>query len=990
MSSSGPSVTLQEFCTGLGYSDSPGFYMISEPVSTLPTSVENSKEKLGVDAVYGTHQAHGQRFKPIVYFKKYSDEDGESLKQIYNNVWNEGQATLLIVVFPDRAKIYNCTRKPIEDRQEDIDEYQRLLDTLDLYEKSLEETPDVDSYKRPNIESRNFWRERRGEFDQANRVDQHLLTNLENLKNNLTDELSIGYTNNLIIRSLFLLYLQDRDIIQDSFYQTRFNCRGYREVLENKEDTYELFDEVKSRLNGDIFQYDENEYGSVTSEHLLIISRFLNGINLRTGQTRLFPYRFDLIPIELISSIYEHFVGESDTGGTYYTRPEMADYMIDELLSEDLHEHQRIVDPTCGSGVFLVNAFSRLVEHEKRNSDAVDLETLTEFLTHRLHGYDNNHEAVQITTFSLYLKLLEYVDDSIIWDDGFELPSLIGNSIHCDDFFEVSESEKFDLIIGNPPWGSLSQIRSSAKEYLDDSGHSIGNNESAQAFMWKAYENLDPEGEVCFAVPARSILFHRQSTAVQFREKFFEQASVDTIANLAPLRRTLFENATNPAAIVTFGRKALNGRDSIRYLTPKTFDVGILRSIPVDADHDVKFLSSHYQNFEYVWKTAMWGGSADLNLMMKLESLPSINDLVDSREWLIGNGFEAGSSTYEQTHSPELAELPHLRTSQVEPYYVPEDGLVEYGAEPYFKHPRDLSLYEPPVITVRATATRRNREPGASRGIKSAFHEHSVSYRSRIVGIVGLETDHDILRILNLVLNSSLAQYWLFLSTVGWGIARPTLRQEEILSVPLPLDNLIERKEELLSIDSRIRELIENSVRDERYKEHIEQLDNILFECYDLSEIEKKLIESRVSTSIDFYHERNDSKAVEAANDELLRQYGEIICDNVNKFLEFSDVSLQPIIYSSSNLIKPLNLITLQLSEGESQPELVDRNIVLEEKLQALDSAESNNSLYQRRIVEIYQENSIHIIKPNEVRFWSVAAAINDAPEIVGELLDRA
>ncbi|EFW92325.1 type I restriction-modification system, M subunit, putative [Haladaptatus paucihalophilus DX253] len=253
-----------------------------------------------------------------------------------------------------------------------------------------------------------------------------------------------------------------------------------------------------------------------------------------------------------------------------------------------------------------------------------------------------------------------------------------------------------------------------------------------------------------------------------------------------------------------------------------------------------------------------------------------------------------------------------------------------------------------------------------------------------------METDHDILRILNLVLNSSLAQYWLFLSTVGWGIARPTLRQEEILSVPLPLDNLIERKEELLSIDSRIRELIENSVRDERYKEHIEQLDNILFECYDLSEIEKKLIESRVSTSIDFYHERNDSKAVEAANDELLRQYGEIICDNVNKFLEFSDVSLQPIIYSSSNLIKPLNLITLQLSEGESQPELVDRNIVLEEKLQALDSAESNNSLYQRRIVEIYQENSIHIIKPNEVRFWSVAAAINDAPEIVGELLDRA
>lgn len=600
MSFAGSPVTLQEFCTELGYAESSGFYTLSQPVSNLPASIVNAKDKLGVDAVYGTHSGPNDRFKPVIYFKEYSDGQETSLSQIYNNVWNEGIATLLLVVFPDRVKIYNCTQSPVENAQEDIDKSQRLLETLELYEQSLKEAQKLNTYNRPNIESRNFWRAHHEEFDRGNRVDQHLLENLEHLKNKLTKDLSLKYTNNLIIRSIFILYLEDRNIISDSIFQREFGCEEYREVLNDKEDTYKLFNAVEGRLNGDIFRYDDDEYDSVTTDHLHEVRAFLNGQNLKTGQMRLFPYRFDLIPIELISSIYEHFVGESDRGGTFYTRPEMADYVLDEVLKKPIDNYEKIIDPTCGSGVFLVSAFSRIVESKRRSGETIDGDTLKRILSNRLYGFDNNPEAVRITTFSLSLKLIEYLDRSDIWTNEFELPTLIGNSVRYTDFFNVSDNDTFDLIIGNPPWGSLSNIDSNAEAYLNERGLSIGGNEAAQAFMWKALANLSENGEACLAVPIQKVLLYQQSNIRAFRQHFFDKATLKEVVNLSPLRDNLFKNSRNAAAIINFSNSSDRREEPVRYITPKMFNVEILRSIPIDAGYDVKYISKDRMDLKYI------------------------------------------------------------------------------------------------------------------------------------------------------------------------------------------------------------------------------------------------------------------------------------------------------------------------------------------------------------------------------------------------------
>ena len=86
-----------------------------------------------------------------------------------------------------------------------------------------------------------------------------------------------------------------------------------------------------------------------------------------------YAYRFDLIPIELISSIYEKFYstkpGQQRDDGSYYTPAALVEFTLSQTLDEEqLAKRPRIMDPACGSGIFLVEAFRRIVRHRIKQS----------------------------------------------------------------------------------------------------------------------------------------------------------------------------------------------------------------------------------------------------------------------------------------------------------------------------------------------------------------------------------------------------------------------------------------------------------------------------------------------------------------------------------------------------------------------------------------------------------------------------------------------
>jgi hypothetical protein len=158
-----------------------------------------------------------------------------------------------------------------------------------------------------------------------------------------------------------------------------------------------IFGYVKRVFNGSLFPDSITSESSRYSDGFIqIINNFLNGEEIRTGQRVLgfWAYDFSVIPIETISAIWESFLGEQGklreahgdgdskrATGAYYTPLHLAELTVDIALediekktSKPIHE-LKILDPACGSGVFLVSLFCRIAEsfyRETKNTKGID------------------------------------------------------------------------------------------------------------------------------------------------------------------------------------------------------------------------------------------------------------------------------------------------------------------------------------------------------------------------------------------------------------------------------------------------------------------------------------------------------------------------------------------------------------------------------------------------------------------------------------------
>ena len=191
-------------------------------------------------------------------------------------------------------------------------------------------------------------------------------------------------------------------------------------------------------------------------------------------------YDFNIIPIKIISSIYELFFHLSDVGdddkGTYYTPLHLVDNLLDEVYPWEWdYEQISIIDPSCGSGIFLVEAYRRIVCR-----------------------WMQKNNVSQITNSQL---------NEILKDCIFEL---VNTNLIVSDFFDEKLNDKlikYDIIIGNPPWQS--QLTKSAIEYLKFSNHLVGDKQIAQAFSIKCATICKDNGVVCLLMPSKGFLFNR-------------------------------------------------------------------------------------------------------------------------------------------------------------------------------------------------------------------------------------------------------------------------------------------------------------------------------------------------------------------------------------------------------------------------------------------------------------------------------------------------
>jgi len=174
--------------------------------------------------------------------------------------------------------------------------------------------------------------------------------------------------------------------------------------------------------------------------------------------------------------------------GSYYTPIPIVQEMIDlSFRYLDMANVAMIVDPCCGSGNFLIHL--ALFLQDKLMAAGYGRVEVEKKLAQMLVGYDNDPVAVLLTQMNL----------SLLFKSAELIPQL--QIVHCDTLQELS-GQKYDLIIGNPPWGyqfSPHQARQLARCY--QTAPANGKIESFNLFIEWAINHVNDSGMISYVLP---------------------------------------------------------------------------------------------------------------------------------------------------------------------------------------------------------------------------------------------------------------------------------------------------------------------------------------------------------------------------------------------------------------------------------------------------------------------------------------------------------
>ncbi len=1058
--------TFSNLITRLDYASSRNFISIHTPKSSIPAEFEiiwrETREKFQIDAIYFVANA------PVIYFKRFETFNREDIADLHRNVWSQSQVPLIFVVMPNDIRIYSGYEVPaLISSSRGLKEPTRLESK---FNQKVGELSDgiwerLEIFTRTAIESGSFWRDYSQYFRKETRVDRTLLANLRYIRQELIKikKLRPEHAHSLIGRSIFALYLQDRGVLstdENSFFAERYkksNYTCYTDLLTSYEHTYDFFEFLHGRFNGDMFPVTEEEKEAVTLEHLVALQKLFT-VDQQTGGQMLFfwAYNFKFVPIELISSIYEEFLHQEESGknGAYYTPPMLVEFMLNQTMPwTDTNYKLRLLDPACGSGIFLVEAYRRLVERWRTlHGPKISFKILAELLTASIHGIDINRQALRVAAFSLYLAMLDYLEPKSIWMDVHFSP-LLGTNLIEGDFFDeknLFNDLKFDLIIGNPPWES--RLTAHAQNFLLARKASVGDKQIVQAFLLHAPDFCDPDGQIALLCSSKSILFNRSRKNIAFRNFFFKQFNVKTIFDFSALRRSLFEKGIAPAAAVFYTLQKVIPTGTIFYGAPKPtsisrplaaiiIEASDLKQIPIrEVWHSIEDMERKQEKKQHrveqkkmffcensggdeleddeasdhainIWKVALWGTSHDHILLQVLNNYPSLREVIKERNWYSKGGFNrSGPGKLERCLWLDNA------------YYLETKDLVRYGIDPkWLENSSEGNLYYrggdparfkgPLMLFKRGQAQRR---PSA------AYLNIDCTYADSITGIAGPVLDSELLKALTALLNSELAQYYLFLTSASWGVEREEIKAGELRSLPFPfleidnqeiqkiaelVDNLAEEyiKKENIKKDQRentnifIEKINEELMVIEKEIGELEvTLDNHIYACFHLSEQEIRLIRETVEYTIGFFNSPDGSLAQKKPTIEMRMSYAKAYIEAINFYLEPVGKKMVAIIYDDETAPLLINKL-FSVNINNSMPEVQicalggDVRRVLF-RLQRVSDEPIGRGIFHRRSFRLYDkiEDALFVIKPAEQRLWTTSAALSDAEETVIEMLHSA
>ena len=887
--------------------------------------------------------------------------------------WNKGSAPLLWVVEPSQTTLYNGFAEP----QPGGSVAKARLDTFHHNGTTVAPRTGLglaDLSTRAGLlamETGTFWHQEK-RINRRHAVDARLLSDIASLERELRHAgLSVDRAQGLIGRAIFAQYLIDRGIIAESFLREEFDGASLPDILGNRPEANRLFRLLVEKFNGDMFP---STGVMPAGEHLEHVASFLKGE--ATGQGSLLPYRFDLIPVELISAIYEQFVhsaedDHADKLDIHYTPLAAVSLIMDEVM-QDVSGQEKVLDITCGSGVFLVEALRRLVDAKaKARSGKRTRAMVRQALEQQVFGVDQSEAAIQVAAFSLYLAALEFDPDP--WNEaGLQFAPLRGKTLHVSDAHHVDLPTKFDIIVGNPPWTYGGKSATADRRSQGWSGAKSPRGQSFD-FANRAKEFARDNARFGMLLSANPF-FATSETGRRAAQELVQSLSPVTLIDLSS-QKWLFRNAQMPAmGLIARYRPQQELERMALVRVPWSHAAKSGHTLKV-ASSDVKMLSlESWRRNPALFKSGFVGRLHDHLL---LEDLFERYRPLKDRLAAVGTGFHLGLTRGNRSADATfLNDMPLLDKTWLRRFSLRTADLPQFE-EQTAEHPRDPRIYRAPLLIVRENLRKSPRPVVAVADTDVVYTKsfYSVSFRREHGNLANLLAG---------ILSSSYAAWHLYVAGPDLGVWKRRVLEGTANAVPMP--NLVEAEATTSGrrVADIVKEFQQRRGEDDPADDDYEELDAAVAELYGFGASERMVIQDGLlRASWDWQEGWLESDR--PVGTEHLKAYAKAFVSKFDAWFHAAKKrSLCATVYEATAL-EPIRVIRFVLQRKAPPAEVCSAASgtsmaqVLADACTRLNEPSAMGDFTRNGEVWLESKNEIVIAKPSARRHWLAVNALADA-----------
>jgi hypothetical protein len=820
-------------------------------------------------------------------------------------------------------------------------------------------------------------------------------------------------------RALFLRFLRDRKIVRSSELSSICpNAKTFGDCFRDVQNSVATCRWLDETFNGDLLPLS-GSYSAVfrRAKEQTKGKLFLHLQAVLEGWKHVGPDAFQLridwgdldfvhIPIGVLSQVYENFSRiwdsqQSEQTSVYYTPKNIARYLVDDAFEGVTGKKAaRILDPSCGAGIFLVLAFRKLVAARwEQDGKRPGTKTIQAILYNQLCGFDISESALRLAALSLYITAIELngtprppkslkfpkpLQDVVLHNhrqpEEQTVRGFVPGSLRSDLSEEFNGS--FDMVIGNPPWSRLkgdhTEFTELTRQILIDRGlkdiaqtyHNPDNNPDLP-FLWRSTIWAKPGGIIAMALPGR-IFLKPSLPGIRAFQAVLNGIEITGILNGSNLSDSAVWPKMNQPFMLFFARNRVPAANhQFHFVTPyfekQLNDKGRLR-IDYQSAQPVAVCDA-IKNSRLL-KTLAMGTSLDVEVIGKLDELdwPKVNSFWKNQGLYTGRGYDLSSKQH-QNNASFIYDLPDFVPPENRGFFVDVSLLSEFGRSTAHR-PRDPDLYAPPLLIVPES-------PGGSPfSPKSWVVREPIVFRKSYYGFSAYSSREAdwIIALLHLITHTELFRYHVLMTSSRMGAERRTFLKESIDNFPFPATDALSKRQRQLIVElSGQLETASNKPWN--------AINDFIFKLYGLDAYDRQVVKDTLQVAPPFKEARDHANAypVAAERNAFYAELQHLIDPSFD--ITNETVSVDEIAVSGQNSRSPWYFfIVSSTATSASLTQAVQKKLIIR------ITKEANKTGCSRVVVHEKEHLLLGII--SQYRYWTLSRARLCALDILRHHLD--